>query len=133
RRSMSIWLSRLVIAGALLPVVLGAVYVGGWWLFALVAVAAAVSLHEYWLMTRALAPLALAGYIGAALALVGAQISGIGWMLGGVLTTLVLAFVLKVISEARAAATAAIGTTLMGALWIGGGLSFLVLVRHFPA
>jgi phosphatidate cytidylyltransferase len=126
------WLSRIVVAAALLPVVLGAVYVGGWWLFALVAIALAVSLHEYWLMARRLAPLALAGYVGAGLALVGAQLSGIDWMLGGALTTLALAFVLKVISEARAAATAAIGTTLMGALWIGGGLSFLLLVRHLP-
>jgi phosphatidate cytidylyltransferase len=129
---MSNWLSRIVIAAALLPLVLGAVYVGGWWLFALVAVAAAASLHEYWLMARPLAPLALAGYVGAGLALVGAQVSGVDWMLGGVLTTFVLAFVLKVISEARAAATAAISTTLMGALWVGGGLSFLLLLRRLP-
>ena len=54
-----------------MPLVLGAVYLGGWWLFALVAVAAALSLHEFWLMARVLAPLAPAGYIGATLALVG--------------------------------------------------------------
>jgi phosphatidate cytidylyltransferase len=120
-----------VVAAVLLPIVLGAVYLGGWWLFAVIAVAVAASLHEYWLMARALAPLALAGYIGAALALVGAELSGVTWMLGGALTTIVLAFVLKVISEARAAATAAISSTLMGALWIGGGLSFLLLLRHF--
>ena len=129
---MSNWLSRIVVAAALLPVVLGAVYLGGWWHFALVAVATVGALHEYWLMARALAPLSLAGYVGAVLALVGAQLSGVGWMLGGVLTTLVLAFVLKVISEARAAATAAISSTLMGALWIGGGLAFLLLLRHLP-
>jgi len=122
--------SRILIAIALLPVVLGAVYVGGWWVFALVAVAAALSLHEYWLMARALAPLAPAGYVGAALALVGAELSGIDWMLGGVLSTLVLAFVLKVFSSARPAATAAISATVMGALWIGGGLGFLILLRE---
>jgi phosphatidate cytidylyltransferase len=131
-QALSNWLSRIVVAAALLPIVLGAVYLGGWWLFAVIAVAVAASLHEYWLMARALAPLALAGYIGAALALVGAELSGVTWMLGGVLTTIVLAFVLKVISEARAAATAAISSTVMGALWIGGGLSFLLLLRHFP-
>ncbi len=48
-----------------LPVVLGAVYLGGWWLFALVAFGAAVALHEFWLLARPLAPLSLAGYIGA--------------------------------------------------------------------
>ena len=46
---------------SLLPVVLGVVYLGGWWLFALAAVAAAVALHEYWLLARPLAPLAPAG------------------------------------------------------------------------
>jgi phosphatidate cytidylyltransferase len=130
---MSNWLSRIVIASALMPVVLGAVHLGGWWLFTLVAVAALVSLHEYWLMARALAPLALAGYIGAALALVGAQVSGVTWMLGGALTTILLAFVLKVISEARAAATASISSTLMGALWVGVGLSFFLLLRNLPS
>jgi phosphatidate cytidylyltransferase len=83
-------------------------------------------------MTRALAPLALAGYVGGVLAMVGAEVSGIGWMLGGVLTSFVLAFLLKAISEARAAATAAISSTVMGALWIGGGLGFLLLLRHLP-
>ena len=36
---MSNWLSRIVVAAILLPIVLGAVYLGGWYLFALVAVA----------------------------------------------------------------------------------------------
>jgi phosphatidate cytidylyltransferase len=129
---MSNWLNRIVVAVVLLPIVLGAVYLGGWWLFALATVAALLALHEYWLMARTLAPLALAGYIGAALALVGAQLSGIGWMLGGALTTLVLAFMLKAISEARAAATAAISSTVMSVVWIAAGLSFLLLLRNLP-
>jgi phosphatidate cytidylyltransferase len=129
---MSNGVSRIVIAVVLVPIVLGAVYGGGWWVFALVAVAAALSLHEYWLMARTLAPLAPAGYIGAILALVGAEISGVDWMLGGALSAFVLAFVLKAFSSARAAATAAISATVMGTLWIGGGLGFLILLRAFP-
>ncbi len=50
-------------------------------------------------------------------------------MLAGALSTFALAFLLKAISEARAAPTAAISTTVMGTLWIGGGLGFLILVR----
>ena len=130
---MSNWLSRIVVAVVLLPIVLGAAYLGHWWLFALIAVAALICLHEYWLMARALAPLAPAGYIGAALALVGAERSGVGWMLGGALVTFALAFLLKAISEARAAATAAISSTVMGAVWIGCGLGFLLLIRELPA
>jgi phosphatidate cytidylyltransferase len=130
---MSNWLSRIVVAVCLLPIVLGAVYLGDWWLFALVTFAALVSLHEYWLMARALSPLALAGYVGAVLALVGAELSGIGWMLGGALLTFALAFLLKTISGARAAATAAISSTVMGTIWIGCGLGFLILLRALPA
>ncbi|HZP73448.1 MAG TPA: phosphatidate cytidylyltransferase [Gaiellaceae bacterium] len=129
---MANWLSRIVVALALLPVVLGAVYLGGWWLFALVALAAVLSLHEYWLMARALAPLAPAGYVGATLALLGAELSGVTWLVGGALTTFVLAFCLKAISEARAASTSAISSTVMGAFWVGGGLAFLLLLRHLP-
>lgn len=129
---MSNAVSRVVVALVLLPIVLGAVYLGHWWLFALIAIAALVSLHEYWLMARALSPLAPAGYVGAALALVGAEQSGIGWMIGGALVTFALAFLLKAISEARAAATAAVSSTVMGAVWIGCGLAFLLLLRNLP-
>ncbi len=129
---MSPFWSRIVIALALVPVVLGAVYLGGWWLFALVAFGAAVALHEFWLLARPLAPLSPAGYLGAALALVGAEVSGLDWMIGGVLTTFVVAFVLKAVSEARQAATIAISGTVMGAVWIGGGLGFIVLLREIP-
>jgi len=111
--------------------VLGLVYEGGWWVFALALVASLVALHEYWLLARPLAPLAPAGYVGAILALVGAEVSGIGWAVGGLFTTFVLAFVLKAISEARAASTIAISATVMGAVWIGGGMTFLVLLREF--
>jgi phosphatidate cytidylyltransferase len=126
------WLSRLLVAAVGLPLVLGLVYLGGWWVFALAIVAGLVALHEYWLLARPLAPLAPAGYVGAILALVGAEVGGIGWTIGGLLTTFVLAFVFKAISEARAASTIAISGTVMGAVWIGGGLAFLVLVRELP-
>jgi phosphatidate cytidylyltransferase len=129
---VSNWLSRIVVAIVGVPLVLGAVYLGGWWMFVLALVAATVGLHEFWLLARPLAPLAPAGYVGAVLALVGAELGGIGWGVGGVLTTFLLAFVLKAISEARAAATIAISGTVMGAVWIGGGLGFLILLRELP-
>ena len=129
---MSNWLSRVIVAIVGLPVVLGAMYLGGWWAFALALVAALIALHEYWLLARPLAPLAPAGYIGAVFALVGAEVGGISWAVGGLFTTFLLAFVLKEISEARAAATIAISGTVMGAVWVGGGLSFLILLRELP-
>lgn len=129
---MSSFWNRIAFAVVLVPIVLVAVYLGGWWVFALAAIAVMLSLHEYWLMARPLAPLAPAGYVGGVLALVGAELSGIDWLIGGVLSTFVLAFLLKAFSSARAAATAAVSATVMGALWIGGGLAFLILLREIP-
>jgi phosphatidate cytidylyltransferase len=126
---MTNFVSRIVISIVLLPIVLGAVWLGGWWLFAVVALAVAIALHEFWLLARPLRPLAPAGYVGAALALVGAELGGVEWMVGGALTTLAFAFFLKGISEARSAATAAIGGTVLGVVWISTGLGFLILLR----
>ena len=124
--------SRLAIALVGIPVVLGAVYLGGWWLFALIAIAAVLGLHEFWLLTKPLAPLAPAGYIGGILALVGAETGGVLWMVGGVMVALALAFVLKGISATRQAPTASISATVMGSVWVGCGLAFMLLIRDIP-
>jgi phosphatidate cytidylyltransferase len=129
---MTSFVSRLVVAAVALPVVLGLVYLGGWWVFALALVAALVSLHEFWLLTRPLRPLAPAGYVGVILALVGAEVAGPEWMVGGFVSTLALAFALKLIAEARQAATTSIGATTLGAAWIGLGMGFLILIRELP-
>jgi phosphatidate cytidylyltransferase len=112
--------------------VLGALYLGGWWLFALIAVAGVVALHEFWLLARPLSPLSPAGYAGGMLALLGAQLGDVEWMVGGALTSLALAFALKGISAARQAATASISATVMGSVWIGCGLAFTLLLRDIP-
>jgi phosphatidate cytidylyltransferase len=129
---MSNAVSRLVVALAAGPAVLGVVYLGGWWVFGLAAAVAAVSLHEFWMLAKPLRPLAPAGYVGGLLALVGAEAGGLDWMLGGFMTTLALAFLLKGISEARQAATASIGATTLGTAWIGFGLGCLILLRGIP-
>ena len=109
--------------------VLGLLYLGGWWLFALAALIGLVALHEFWLLARPLSPLSPAGYIGAVLALVGAELGGVPWMLGGVLTAFPLAFALKGISASRQVPTASISATVMAALWVGCGLGFFLLLR----
>jgi phosphatidate cytidylyltransferase len=129
---LSAFFSRILVALALLPAVLGLAYLGGWWWFGLGAVASLVALHEFWRLARANGPLALAGYIGTALTLVGAQKGGFEWMVGGLLTTLPLAFYLKVVSRARQAPTAAISTTVLGAVWVGLGVAFMLLLRGLP-
>ena len=129
---MSSFLSRLVVVAVGAPIVLGAIWLGGWWLFALVTAGALVGLHEFYGMARPLRPLVLAGYIGGAALLLGAQLGGVEWMLGGFLATLVLAFLLYLVATTRAPATAAVSSTVQGVAWIGFGLAFLMLLRDVP-
>jgi phosphatidate cytidylyltransferase len=122
--------SRLLVAAVGLPLVLGMLWLGGWWLFTLLAIAACIGVHEFVTTARPLRPLAPAVYGGALLALLGAEMGGVVWMLGGFLATFVLAFVLHVISSTRAPMTAAVGSTILGAAWIGLGLGSLLLLRE---
>ena len=129
---MSSFVSRLLVVAVGAPIVLGALWLGGWWLFALVALGSVVALHEFYAMARPLRPLVLAGFAGAIAALLGAKLGGVEWMLGGFLSTLVLAFLFFLVATTRAPATAAISSTVFGAAWIGFGLGFLLLLRAVP-
>jgi phosphatidate cytidylyltransferase len=124
--------SRILVVVAGLPVVLGIVWLGGWWLFALAVGAALVALHELYFVTRRLRPVVLAGFLGAVLALVGAELAGPAWMVGGFLTTPAVAFLLLGVRASRAPTTAAVGVTVLGAAWIGLGLAHMVLIRDVP-
>jgi len=130
--SLSQLASRVLVAVVGAPIVLGIVFLGGWWLFALAVVAALFALHEYAVLLRPLRPVVLAAYAGAVLALVGAKLSGADWMIGGFLATIVLAFVLHWLGETRQSATVAIATTVLGAAWVGLGLGYLLLIRSIP-
>ena len=127
---MSGLVSRVLVALVGLPVVLGAVWAGGWWLFALVAVAGTIAVHEFVTVTRPLRPLTPAVYVGTILALLGAEKGGVVWLLGGFLSCFAVAFVLNAVASTRAPATAAVGSSVLGAAWIGFGLGHLVLLRE---
>jgi phosphatidate cytidylyltransferase len=129
---MATFVSRVLVAAALLPLVLGIVWLGGWWLFALALVGGLLALHELYTMARGLRPLVLGGYVGLVLALVGVELGGTTWLLGGMLATLLGAFVIFGFSDARPSATASISVTLLGVMWIAGGLAFLMLLRDIP-
>jgi phosphatidate cytidylyltransferase len=124
--------SRILVAAVLLPVVIGLVYVGGWWLFGLALLGGLLALHELYTIARALRPLVLAGYLGFALALLGLQLGGIPWLLGGILATFVFMFVVFGLSSVRTSATASFGATILGVVWVGAGVGCLLLVRDIP-
>lgn len=127
---MSNFLSRILVAAVGLPLVLGLLWLGGWWLFLLVAVAGFVGVHEFVSTARPLRPLAPAVYGGVILALVGARTGGVAWLLAGFLATFVLGFALHALANTRAPTTAALGSTILGSAWIGLGLGFVLLLRQ---
>jgi len=126
-------LSRLLVAAAGLPLLLGLLWLGGWWLLGLAAAAGAIGVHEFVTIARPLRPLAPAVYGGMLLALVGARAGGLAWLLGGFLATFALGFLLHALASTRAPTTAALGSTILGAAWIGLGLGSVLLLRQMHA
>ena len=129
---MSPLVSRVIVAAVLLPLVVGLVYLGGWWLFGLGLVGGLLALHELYVVARELRPLVLGGYLGFALTLLGLQLGGPVWMLGGLLTTFVFAFVVYGLAGVRQSATTSFGVTLLGVAWVGAGIGCLLLIRDIP-
>lgn len=129
---MSPFVSRIVIAAVLLPLVIGVVYLGGWWLLGLALVGGLAALHELYAMARELRPLVLGGYLGFALTLLGLQLGGPVWMLGGLLTTFVFAFAVYGLAGVRQSATTSFGVTVLGVVWVGAGIGCLLLIRDIP-
>jgi phosphatidate cytidylyltransferase len=121
--------SRILIGAALLPVVLWLVWLGGWWLFSLAFVGGILALHELYVVARGLRPLVLGGYAGLVLVLVGTELGGPPWLVAGIGGTFVLSFLVFGISDARPSFTAAMGSTMLGVVWVAGGLAALVLIR----
>jgi phosphatidate cytidylyltransferase len=126
--------SRLLVVAIGLPLVLGIVWLGGWWLFILALFVGLGALHEYYEMTRTLRPIVIAGYLGLVLTLLAEQAGGLAWVAGGLFTTFALAFLLRgVVAETRQqSATVAVGGTMLGVAWIGLGLVFLIALRDIP-
>ena len=129
---MSPLASRIVIAAILLPLVIGLVYLGGWWLVGLALVGGLLALHELYVMARDLRPLVLGGYLGFVVMLLGLQLGGIDWMLAGFLATFVLAFVVYGLGGVRQSGTTSFGITLLGVAWVGAGIGSLLLIRDIP-
>ena len=125
-------MSRIAVAAILLPIVLGLVWLGGWWLFGLALAGGLLALHELYAMARGLRPIVLGGYAGLLLALLGAQLGGPTWALAGILATLAVALLVFFVSSARQNAVGGFAVTLLGVAWVGGGLACLMLVRDVP-
>lgn len=116
----------------LLPLVVVLVYLGGWWLWGLALGGGLIALHELYAIGASLRPLRLGGYAGAVAALLGMQLGGVPWLFAGLLSTLLFAFCVFLLSQTRPSFTVAIGATVLGVAWVIGGLSCLLLIREIP-
>ena len=128
---MSAFLSRLAVTLIGLPIVLGAAWLGGWPMLALIAVATLVALHELFRATRPLRPLTLAGFAGGLGALLALQLGGTAWLPLGLLVALVAGFVMAVLADTSQSNTAAVAVTIFGVVWIAMGLGYLLLIREY--
>ena len=126
---MSNLFSRLLVGAIGLPLALGMVWLGHWYLFLLALAAGMVALHEFYWMTRPLRPIAIAGHAGLIGVLFAIQVSTTTWALGALLGSLGVAFLLKGLSGTSGSATVSVATTLLGPAWIGFGLGFVLLLR----
>jgi phosphatidate cytidylyltransferase len=129
---VSPFLSRILVAAVLLPLVLGIVWLGGWWLFGLATVGGLLALHELFTIARGLRPIVLGGYAAVTLTLLAAQLGGASWVLPGILSAIPAALLVFFVSSGRQHAVAAFAVTLLGVVWIGGGLAYLMLLRNIP-
>ena len=127
----NLW-SRILVVIVGLPLVLGLVWLGGWWLFFLALAAGVLALHEFLPLTRTLRPIGVAAYVGFVCILLGLQLGGLDWGSGGLFVCLALAFLLKGLGDTRGSATVSVGTTVLGTAWIGFGLGYVLLLRDIP-
>jgi phosphatidate cytidylyltransferase len=126
---MTALINRIAVSIVALPLVLGLVYLGDWALLGLGLAVALVAVHEYAELVRPLRPLVLAAYLGTGAMLVGASLGGLRWLVGGLLATLLLAFVMQGLTGSSQPATVSVGSTVLGAAWIGLGLGHVLLIR----
>ena len=75
----------------------------------------------------------LGGYVGVLLTLLGAQLGGATWVLPGILATVPAALLVFFVSSARQHAVAGFAVTVLGVVWVGGGLAHLMLLRDIPS
>lgn len=136
-------LRRLAVAAIGIPAALGIVYVGGWALTALVAFLGVAGTAEVYRLALAggTRPVAVVGFLGAAAApvaaygvSVGSPVGDPGWLTLGAAGWL-MAAMLAVTATRRPTERplAALGITVVGALYAGGLPAFIIVLRHGTA
>ena len=120
-----------IVSGAVLAV-LAVIIIsrGGYLFFGLIALLAVLGLAEFYRLVRRYKPLALAGFISIALTLSLAWWGSPPAVLGAAAATVGLSALFGMIVGPKPGVTARVGVTALGALYLGLGFAFLLLMRR---
>jgi phosphatidate cytidylyltransferase len=120
-----------IVSGAVIAV-LAVVLIshGGALFFALVAALALLGLNEFYRLVHRYRPIALAGFVGLAFMLSFAWWYSASALLGAVALTVGLGAVFGMVVGPRPGVSARVGLTVLGALYVGFGFGFLLLMRR---
>ena len=120
-----------IVSGAVLAV-LAVIIIsrGGYLFFGLIALLAVLGLAEFYRLVRRYKPLALAGFISIALTLSLAWWGSPPAVLGAAAATGGLSALFGMIVGPKPGVTARVGVTALGALYLGLGFAFLLLMRR---
>jgi phosphatidate cytidylyltransferase len=124
-------LGTRVIVGAVLAVVAILIILhGGLAFFAMTIVVGLIGLNEFYRLMRRYKPIALAGLVG----LIG--VSCAAWfatpvsIIGATAATLLLTFLIAMAPGPRPGVSVRIAITVLGLVWVGWGVAFLMLIRQ---
>ena len=116
-----VW-SRIVVSIVGLPVVLGLVWLGGWWPVALAILAGSSPSTSCTGLPAPCGRSCSRAMRGRSRRSWARSSPGPAWMVGGFMLTLALAFLLKGIAGTRQTMTVSVATTVLGPAWVGLGL-----------
>ncbi len=127
---MSNLASRIIVAAILLPLALGVLWLGSWWLAAFGVVVAVLALHELWTMARDHRPAVIAGYVGAIAVVIAAHLEGAAGMALVLAPALLITFVVAAATPHHEhSALTSMAVTTFGIVWVGVGLGAVVVLR----
>jgi phosphatidate cytidylyltransferase len=120
---------RVMVAAVLVPVILAAVVLGGYFMLGLGLILAVIGLHEYYTLLRPYRPNLLVGFLAGIGMMVGAFYWGQQGMLVALAALVILTFFWSLGGEFGAHLVGRMAMTAFGVLWVAMGFAYVLLLR----
>ena len=124
--------TRVIVGFVLAVLAIVIVAYGGLWFFAMMMLMGLIGINEFYRLMRRYRPIALAGFVGLGLMLSLAWFADPVSAMGATAATLLLTFALAAIPGPRKGVSVRIGVTLLGLVWVGWGVAYLLFIRQLP-